>query len=92
MIALARLFPRHGSQTVGMCAELLETDPDLTARYLDAADAASAQPVRQTCPDGPIELLTWTDVAQPALFSVSLVLADIAALLFDVSFAPGPTR
>jgi [acyl-carrier-protein] S-malonyltransferase len=61
-----------------MGAELLDSDPELTARFLDAADAASGQPVRRTCLEGPLELLTRTDIAQPALFSVSLVLAEIA--------------
>lgn len=78
---LAWLFPGQGSQKVGMSAPLLDSDPEAIARYLDAADAASGQPVRETCLEGPIELLTRTDIAQPALFSVSLVLAAIAAEL-----------
>jgi [acyl-carrier-protein] S-malonyltransferase len=81
MTALAWLFPGQGSQKVGMGAELLASDPELMARYLDLADEASGQPVRATCLDGPAELLTRTDVAQPALFSVCLALAEIAAEL-----------
>lgn len=57
---------------------LLESDPELTAGYLDAADAASGQAVRTVALEGPIELLTRTDIAQPALFSVSLALARVA--------------
>ena len=78
MTALAWLFPGQGSQHVGMGAAVLETDREPLSRYLDAADAASGEPVRDACLEGPIELLTRTDIAQPALFSVSLALAEIA--------------
>ncbi len=77
-VMLAWLFPGQGSQQVGMGAALLESDGERLAAHLDAADAASGQPVRATCLEGPIELLTRTDIAQPALFSVSLALAEVA--------------
>jgi [acyl-carrier-protein] S-malonyltransferase len=78
MTKIAFLFPGQGSQRVGMGADLLKTHPDLFERYLNQADAVSGLPIRQYCLEGPIESLTQTDVAQPALFALSLALLDHA--------------
>jgi [acyl-carrier-protein] S-malonyltransferase len=75
---LAVLFPGQGSQKVGMGSDLLEVRPELFERYMEQADAASGLPVRERCLEGPIEELTRTDVAQPALFAVSLALMELA--------------
>ena len=75
---IAFLFPGQGSQRVGMGAELLEARPEVFDRYVDAAAEASGLELRKLCLEGPIEELTRTDVAQPALFAISLAVAEVA--------------
>jgi [acyl-carrier-protein] S-malonyltransferase len=74
----AFVFPGQGSQKVGMGADLLEAAPDVFDNYLAQADEASGLPIRKLCLEGPIEDLTATDAAQPALFATSLAVMDVA--------------
>lgn len=75
---MAFLYPGQGSQRVGMGGDLRESDPELFDRYLERAEDVSGLPLRQYITEGPMESLTGTDVAQPALFSLSLSLTDAA--------------
>jgi [acyl-carrier-protein] S-malonyltransferase len=75
---LAFLYPGQGSQKVGMGADLLASDPDLYDRYLDMADEVSGLPVRKLSLAGPMDELTRTEVAQPALFALALAVTEAA--------------
>jgi [acyl-carrier-protein] S-malonyltransferase len=77
-VSTAFLYPGQGSQKVGMGADLLESEGDLLTDYLRQAEAASGQPIRKVMLEGPVEALTRTEVAQPALFCVSLAVSDAA--------------
>src|SRR3954447_21935135 len=77
-MGLAFLLPGQGSQKVGMGADVLAEAPEHLERYFALAEEASGKPIKQLCLEGPIEALTATDVAQPALFCVALAMADLA--------------
>jgi [acyl-carrier-protein] S-malonyltransferase len=75
---LAFLLPGQGSQKVGMGADVLAESPGNLESYFALAEEASGKPIKQLCLEGPIEDLTSTDVAQPALFCVALSMAELA--------------
>lgn len=67
----AVLFPGQGSQFVGMGADLFEARSDLLG---PDADRALGWSLRRMCLEGPEEVLTRTEYAQPALFALSVAL------------------
>lgn len=76
------LFPGQGSQFVGMGESLFADRPDLLGQ---PADEILGWSLKETCLDGPQELLTATDRAQPAIYSVSYALWEEF-----ISAAPSP--
>jgi len=82
-MALAFTFPGQGSQAVGMGKPLADSFASSRAVF-EEVDAALGQNLSQLMWDGPIETLTLTENAQPAIMAVSL--ATMAALKaeFDV--------
>lgn len=70
---LAVVFPGQGSQIVGMGRDLCEASPPARATYEEANDALGYDLAR-VCFEGPAELLSRTDVTQPALLTTSIAL------------------
>ena len=78
MSKIAFLYPGKGSQKVGMGKDFLAARPDVYERYLGMADELAELPVRTLSLEGPMESLTETHVAQPALFALSLAVTEAA--------------
>lgn len=75
-MAIAFVFPGQGSQAVGMGAELAKAYPEARAVF-EEVDSALGQKLSQIMFDGPLEILTLTENAQPALMAVSLAVMRV---------------
>jgi [acyl-carrier-protein] S-malonyltransferase len=78
MSKIAFLYPGQGSHRVGMGGEILEAHPEVMEGFFEAARDASGLDIRTFCLEGPMEELTRTEVAQPALFAVSMAMTELA--------------
>jgi [acyl-carrier-protein] S-malonyltransferase len=82
-MSLALLFPGQGSQAVGMGVAIGEAFPAARAVF-DEVDQALGQDLSRLMREGPIEELTLTENAQPALMAVSLAVVRCLAADFGV--------
>lgn len=76
-MTIALVFPGQGSQSVGMGQALADAFPVARAVF-DEVDAALGDNLSALMRDGPIEDLTLTRNAQPALMAVSLAALRVA--------------
>lgn len=81
----AFLFPGQGAQHVGMGQDLYEAFAAARTVF-DRAEQISGLPLKKLCFEGPEEELARTDVAQPAIFTVS------AAMLACLENLIGPEK
>ena len=79
----AFVFPGQGSQAVGMGQDLAASFASARA-VLDEVDAALGQNLSALMAEGPIEDLTLTENAQPALMAASLAVMAVLRDEFDV--------
>jgi [acyl-carrier-protein] S-malonyltransferase len=82
-MSLAFLFPGQGSQAVGMGAELAVAFAAARAVFEEVDDALE-QKLGKLMRDGPIEDLTLTENAQPALMAVSLAVIRVLEAEFEI--------
>jgi [acyl-carrier-protein] S-malonyltransferase len=75
-MAVALVFPGQGSQAVGMGSELARAYSAARGVF-DEVDAALGQTLSQIMFEGPLETLTLTENAQPALLAVSMAVMRI---------------
>ena len=75
-MSLAFTFPGQGSQAVGMGGELAEAF-GAAREVFQEVDDALAQKLFKLMKEGPIEELTLTENAQPALMAVSLAVVRV---------------
>ncbi|RRR67265.1 MAG: [acyl-carrier-protein] S-malonyltransferase [Candidatus Viridilinea halotolerans] len=69
----AWVFPGQGSQVVGMGRDLYEASA-AAREVFEEADATLGMPLTRICFEGPEEVLTATENAQPALLTMSTAL------------------
>jgi [acyl-carrier-protein] S-malonyltransferase len=72
MTRVAGLFPGQGSQSVSMGSEFFETS-DIARALFETADRALGFKLSELCAQGPLERLTLTKNAQPAILVVSYI-------------------
>ena len=76
MAKRAFLFPGQGAQVVGMGQDVYEAS-SVARDVFDRSEAITALPIKKLCFEGPKEQLDRTDMAQPAIFTVSAAMLGV---------------
>jgi [acyl-carrier-protein] S-malonyltransferase len=78
-MSIAFVFPGQGSQAVGMGSELARAHASARVVF-EEVDAALGQKLSEIMFAGPLETLTLTENAQPALMAVSMAVMRVLAV------------
>jgi [acyl-carrier-protein] S-malonyltransferase len=78
----AFIFPGQGAQAVGMGKDVYEAFAAAKAVF-DAAERVTGLPLKKLCFEGPEDQLNRTDIAQPAIFTVSAAMLACMDSLLD---------
>jgi [acyl-carrier-protein] S-malonyltransferase len=89
MSKCALIFPGQGAQAVGMARDLAEAFP-ACRKLFDEADRVLGFDLSRVCFEGPMEDLTRSSLAQPAIFVASMVCRTALAAKAP-SFSPTAT-
>ena len=76
MSKIAFLFPGQGAQSVGMCGELLASNPRVQELFRQANDILGYD-LADVCLHGPVEKLDSTVISQPAIFTASFAALEV---------------
>ena len=76
MSKIAFLFPGQGAQSVGMCGELLASNPRVQELFRHANDILGYD-LADICLHGPVEKLDSTVISQPAIFTASFAALEV---------------
>ncbi len=85
-MTIAFVFPGQGSQAVGMGKDLFDASP-IARQVFEEVDEALGQKLTSLIFEGPIEDLTLTENAQPALMAVSIAAARVLEAQTDKSLS-----
>ncbi|WP_458460220.1 ACP S-malonyltransferase [Paenibacillus sp.] len=69
------LFPGQGSQYIGMCSDLLNSEPEANQIFAEASEVLGFD-LRALVMEGTLNQLTVSEYAQPAVLTASYVLFD----------------
>ena len=73
---IAFIFPGQGAQTVGMCADFIQSCPAAAAVF-ERANEIVGYDLKKLCIEGPADQLNSTVISQPAIFVVSAAILDV---------------
>jgi [acyl-carrier-protein] S-malonyltransferase len=90
-VPYALLFPGQASQQVGMGTDFWCLTPDARS-VVETADRVTGLPISEVIAHGPLERLTDTRYAQPAVVATSLVALVALRKRLDHNGLPGPGR